>query len=154
MGDAAFIGRAARRELSTVIKKVVGLALDNLVNSNPVDTEHSRSNWVVSVGRPYTGVDGSRESVSYAAQEHGRDVLANYDVGRDGPIFLRNNVHYEKYLDEGSSQQAPPGWVAMAILAAQRLAPQGRKGSVRRMLTAMARQAIERRAGFGSRTAR
>lgn len=154
MGNAASIGRQLRREVSTTVRTVMLLARRNVAAATPVDTGHAMSNWVLSVGKPYTGVCGSRQDVDFSAQNDGDLALSDYDVGRDGAVYLRNNVHYVTYLDDGSSQQAEAGFVAEAIQSAQRLAPYGRGGAVRRMLSSMARQAIVRRSGFGSRTSR
>lgn len=144
MGDAASIGKQIRAELSKTIRDVMLLVVDNLQNSTPVDTGHAGSNWVATFGTPYSGVDGSREAVSYAAQDAGIARLQNYDVGRHGKVFIRNNVPYVPYLDQGHSQQAPAGFVRAAILAALRRASRGRKSAVRKMLNQMARTAIRR----------
>lgn len=117
------------------------LAADNVTNATPVDTGHAASNWVLSVGAPFTGIDGSREAVRTDAQDAGIARIEQYDVGRDGTIFLRNNVLYLQYLDRGWSQQAPPGFVAAALQSATRVARHGRKTAVRRVLRAMARAA-------------
>jgi hypothetical protein len=144
VGDAASIGREIRAALSVTIRDVMLLVLANLKASTPVDTGHAASNWIVTFRTPFQGVDGSRAAVSTAQQDAGEDRLRRYDVGRDGAVVLRNNVPYVKYLDRGSSQQAPAGFVRMAIMAAMRRAPHGRRGAVRQMLRGMARTAIRR----------
>ena len=145
-GDAAIaaIGRDARRELSKVIVDTMTLAVRNLSNSTPVDTEHAASNWIVTFGSPFKGVAGSRVNVSWSEFYNGLAKLKRYDVGRDGRVYIRNNVLYLQYLDRGWSQQAPPGFVAMAMTAAAQRAPFGRKMAARKMLRAMARQAYRR----------
>lgn len=147
MANAAQIGREIRAALSVTIRDVMLLVVENLKNSTPVDTEHARSNWIVTFKTPFTGVAGSREAVSYAEQEAGIARLERYDVGRDGRIHIRNNVPYVPYLDRGHSQQAPAGFVAMAIMAALRRAPRGRVESTRKMLRTLARTAIRRTRG-------
>jgi len=141
MGNAAAVGRELREFLSNLMRDVMLLAADNVTNSTPVDTGHAASNWVLSTGSPYAGIDGSRAAVSTAAQEAGIERIQHYDIGRDGPIFLRNNVLYIQFLDQGWSQQAPPNYVALALQAAARRAPRGRKQSVRRVLRDMSRSA-------------
>lgn len=144
MASAAQIGKEIRAELSRVIRDSMLLAADNVTNATPVDTTHASTNWILSVGRPFMGIDGTREQPSSAAQEAGIARIETYDVGRDGPIYLRNNVLYVQFLDRGSSQQAPPGFVAAALLGASRRAPHGRKQSVKKMLRAMSRSAYLR----------
>jgi len=141
MGNAAQIGRELRAELSKTIRDVMLLAADNLMNATPVDTGHASSNWVLSLGSPYTGIDGSRQAVSTVEQDRGIDAVTGYDIGRDGPIYLRNNVLYLQFLDQGHSQQAPAGFVGQAFMAASRRAPHGRKTSTKKMLRSMARSA-------------
>lgn len=153
MGNAASIGRAMRKELSAVVGGVMLRALDNVINSTPVDTTHASNNWIASTGSPSSMIDGSRENPSHALEDQGREALVNYDVGRDGAVYLRNNVSYVKYLDEGWSQQADPDFIETALQAAASGAPYGRKGSVRKMLRGLARQAITRRAGAVRRAA-
>lgn len=144
MGNAASIGKAIRDDLSKTLRTVFTIAARSVINATPVDTEHDASNWVLSTGSPYTGVDGSRLAVSYAAQDAGFQKLAAYDVGRDGKIFLRNNVFYTQFLDRGWSQQAPAGFVAAAFFQGVRGAPYGRKGAARKMLKSLARAAYHR----------
>lgn len=141
MGNAASIGKAIRADISATLSSVMLLAADNVTNSTPVDTTHAANNWVLSVGQPYMGVDGSREAPSHQAQDHGIELIKRYDVGRDGKIFLRNNVFYLEFLDRGHSQQAPAGFVAAALLGASRRAPRGRKQAARNMLRGMSKKA-------------
>lgn len=141
MAGAAAIGREIRAELSRTMASVMTLAQDNLRNSTPVDTTHASNNWILTVGKPSTLVDGSRVSPSTTLQDAGIRRMDTYDIGKDGPIYVRNNVLYLQFLDRGHSQQAPAGFVAVAMTNATRRAPHGRKQAVRKMLRNMARQA-------------
>lgn len=147
MGSAASIGRQIREDISETLRQVMLLAADNLANATPVDTGHASSNWILTTGTPYNGIAGTRESVSLTEQEAGIDALAgvgSYDVVRDGPIYLRNNVDYLQYLDKGKSQQAEAGYVAASFQAAARRAPRGRKTAVRKMLRGMSKEAYRK----------
>ena len=144
MAKAKKIGEDIRAAISKTVSDVMLLAEANLTASTPVDTGHATSNWVLSVRAPFTGVDGSRSNVSFAAKAAGRAAVRAFDVGKHARVYLRNNVHYLQYLNRGSSPQAEAGFVARAMLAARRLAPYGRKGSVRKMLTAAARSAYKK----------
>ncbi len=144
MGGAAAIGRAIRADISKTVRDVMLLAADNVMNATPVDTTHAANNWVLSLGSPFTGVDGSRDAPSNSAQRAGIAAVQNYDVGRDGKVFLRNNVFYLQFLDEGWSQQAPPNFVAEAFAGGVRRAPRGKKTAARKMLRGMAAQAYKK----------
>lgn len=114
--------RKLRGSTSASARRLVLRALANLTDDpakggTPIDTEHARSNWVPSIGTPYTGISGSRKSVSYAAQSAGVAAVQRYRI-EQGSLFLANNVPYLAYLDQGSSQQAPAGFVEKAINAA------------------------------------
>lgn len=142
MGAAAKIGRASRAHLSGILSRTMIRARQAVTDATPVDTEHARSNWILSLGRPFVGVDGSRDAVSYTAQLAGDDLVRGYDIGRDGPkIFLRNNVFYIQFLNKGHSQQADPNFIADALQAGAAAAPHGSKTAVRKLLRHMARVA-------------
>ncbi len=144
MGSAAQVGKDLRADLSRVIRDVILLAADNVTNATPVDTGHAANNWVISTGSPYNGIDGSRAAPSRAAQERGIADIMDYDIGVDGPVYIRNNVLYVQFLDRGHSQQAEPGFVAAALEAAARRAPRGRKQAARKMLKNMSRAAYRK----------
>lgn len=144
MGNAASIGREIRKDISRTLREVMLLAADNVTNATPVDTTHAANNWILSTGNPYFGIDGSRAAPSHAAQDQGIIDLADYDVGRDGKIYLRNNVLYVQFLDRGWSQQADAGYVREAMEAAVRKAPRGRKTAARKMLRGMSRSSYRK----------
>lgn len=143
-GSPAAIGREMRAELSAMLSGVMTAAAQAVTEATPIDTGHAQSNWILSTGSPHSGVDGSRESVSEAAQVHGLEKMASYDVGRDGRIYLVNNVSYMPDLADGSSPQQPePGWVTEALLSASSKAPKGRKAGIRKALRAMGKSALK-----------
>lgn len=103
-------------------KKIVLGAMSNLIRVTPVATGHARSNWVPSIGFPYTEVDGSREHVSHAAQTAGMGEIKSLGRARDlhgrfiaREVYITNNVPYIRKLNDGSSSQAPSGFVHMAV---------------------------------------
>lgn len=99
------------------------LAIDQvLVVETPVDTGRARSNWIVGSG-PSTGlieayVSGSGGSSgaanAEAALQQARDFLSGTDVQ---VIYISNNLGYIQYLNEGSSAQAPAGFIEAAVNA-------------------------------------
>jgi hypothetical protein len=144
MGNAAAIGREIRAEVSRVLRDVMVEAAYALTDATPKDTHHASNNWILSVRRPYDGIAGDPDAPSTMVQAQAVASLASYDVARDGPIYLRNNVEYVQFLDQGSSPQAAAGWVANAMMSAVSKAPRGRKGAVRKMLRGMARKAYRK----------
>jgi hypothetical protein len=140
----AVIGKDIRAVLSGVVRDVMLDATQALIAATPVDTGHAASNWILSTGSPHSGVDGSREAVSTGAQDAGLAAIERYDVGKDGKVYLVNNVDYIGDLDQGSSPQAGAGFVARALLSGVSAAPKGRKTAARKMLKGMAKTAFKR----------
>lgn len=75
----------------------------------PVDTGHARRNWIPSVGTPNT-----EEAQSDAAYAQGVAQVLAYELA-NGALWIANVVPYIRRLNYGHSQQAPPGFVEMAI---------------------------------------
>jgi hypothetical protein len=130
--------------MSNLLRDVMLDAASAVIGATPVDTGHAASNWILSTGHPYMLIDGSRLDVSTSAQDEGIAKIRDYDVGRDGPIYLRNNVLYLQFLDKGSSPQAEANFVADSFVSATASAPRGSKTRVRKMLRRMAREAYRR----------
>lgn len=99
--------------------------LEYLVAQTPVDTSKALSNWRVAVGGSgygaeeipayFVGLAGStREASSAAAIEAAKADLKR--VRAQTPVALINQAPYIGQLAEGSSTQAPAGWVEGSIL--------------------------------------
>lgn len=106
-------------------RQIIQLSLEvtaNLIETTPVDLGWARANWVPSITQAYEANvgqpnDPSDVSAARRRQAEGRAGLLGYKLTR-GPIFVTNNVPYIQKLNEGSSQQAPAGFVQAAIQAA------------------------------------
>lgn len=119
-----------RRKVLPIIESIRGYAgkvrrllvlelVDILRLTNPVDTGHSRNNWVPGLGHPYRDVDGSRLHPSDAAQKRGiAEVIGEPDTS-SRVANIANNVPYVRYLNEGSSQKAPSGYIQAAVAQAK-----------------------------------
>lgn len=130
----AAIGREMRAALSETMKNVMLTAGDAVEAASPIQTGHLLSNFIFSTGRPFTGIAGSRDAVSYIEQDAGRERILAYDVGRDGKIYYTNNVEYLKY-------QTP--FVTEALMRGVSAAPHGYKTRARKALKAMARASFK-----------
>lgn len=92
------------------------LAIDNaLVTSTPVDTGRARSNWIMNFDSPASGTRPATDQGSALAANQGK--LATFDLSKNVAIHLTNNLPYIGKLNEGSSDQAPAGFVQGAVLA-------------------------------------
>lgn len=105
--------------VENVIKKLTLDIVANLVRApseggTPVDTGWARSNWIPSIGTSPESPAGSKENVTDAQRLSGEGEVLGYQFGQ-GTVYITNNVPYIKDLNEGTSQQAPEGFVQKAI---------------------------------------
>ena len=106
------------RRQSQVVRKIILDAFTSVIYMSPVAEGRFRGNWQSAVGEAPTGtvelVDPSGAIV--IAQITG--VVEQMDPG--DVVYLVNNLEYARPLEEGHSQQAPEGMVALTV---QRLRP-------------------------------
>jgi hypothetical protein len=101
--------------VESIVKAVVSNITNNLVQTTPVDTGWARSNWIAKVRGPLSSPVGSKTSVSSAFQQQALlTIVTSYKL-RTGPVHITNNVPHIVFLNEGSSRQAPRGFVQAAI---------------------------------------
>lgn len=119
-------GRNVSLNADQIVRKCA-LAVDGaVVISTPVDTGRARSNWQVEVNQPKTneippyspGKEGSTGGPNArAAIEQGKAAIARYKGGSaDAALYLTNNLAYIGKLNDGSSAQAPAGFVEKATM--------------------------------------
>jgi len=140
--------QAIDRVLGIVVRKVALDIHANLVappiqGGTPVDTGWARSNWIPRVGEPQLEPVGSRPTgkeenlpvtrgatgrpryslVDFGPQIDGREQVTGYKIDVEAGaqhVFVSNNVPYIGDLNDGSSKQAPAGFVERAIVKALR----------------------------------
>ena len=105
-------------EVGDVIRAVAREILYGVVDKTPWRTGTAKANWYVSFGGPgpeYSKYDvGSGTAASIAK---GRFQRIRRDSVRAGDeLSVYNNTPYIGELEEGSSQQAPNGMVALTML--------------------------------------
>lgn len=100
-------------EKANLVKRRVALQiLNGVVTKSPVDTGRFRSNWQVTLGLPARGeVEGVRSAEDVLST--GVSVIAQSKPGET--VWLTNNVPYALPLEEGHSEQAPSGVVAVTV---------------------------------------
>jgi hypothetical protein len=110
-------------------RQVKKLTLDvtaNLTETTPRDVGWAANNWIPSVGTPVqqdlSGMRPDEASVSSVRQKQQSavaSIAASYRLSM-GTVFVTNNVPYIGRLNDGSSKQAPKGFVQADIDAAVR----------------------------------
>lgn len=90
----------------------------NLIFSTPVDTGQARGGWQLSIGSPITSPTSRRDKHggATAAANSSRALTAKPTA----VIFITNNVEHIEPLNDGSSAQAPAGFVEAAVLLGER----------------------------------
>lgn len=109
-------------DLNTVVKKV-GLDLfGRIVRKTPVDTGRARASWTIAIGQPDRTVQEPGEHGAYqgagaeaTARAKATGVLAGLKPGSYQTVWISNNLPYIEALEQGHSQQAPSGMVALSI---------------------------------------
>jgi len=100
-------------------RRVALAVLSEVVVSTPVDTGRARGNWLVGLGGPdEPGLDEQRANADRSGQRairRGSERIRDRRPGQQ--IFVSNNVPYIGRLNDGSSAQAPAGFVPDAVAA-------------------------------------
>jgi len=99
----------------------------------PVDTGWARANWVPAIGAANGALAGTREAaergnINLSLAQRGLALIATRYKLQQGPVFISNGVPYIGQLNDGSSRQAPAGFVQSAILRAIRTTVRELKG--------------------------
>lgn len=104
-------------------KAVTVITLDvtaNLIETTPVDTGWARANWLPAIGSPnIKNLEGIQPDATSAAAAGATQASATAGITRYrlamGKTFVTNNVPYILKLNDGSSRQAPSGFIQNAI---------------------------------------
>lgn len=103
--------------------KVTITIVNDLAHVTPVDESTAISNWQVELNNPaqsairayYPGKKGSTYSLSVSATiDDAKAALATKKPGQ--AIYLSNVLRYIRRLNDGSSSQAPAGYVERSVL--------------------------------------
>lgn len=104
--DLGAFGRKVNLNVKIAIQLVALDTFNRLTLRTPVDTGRARASWDLKVANASEFIPAEGE---YSGP---KDISA--EVKRiDGKkvVFITSSLHYMKYLDEGSSAQAPAGIV-------------------------------------------
>jgi hypothetical protein len=119
-------------KVQDAIRRIVIELFNRFTFENPVDTGYSQSNWRISINEPDTTVsnpptsqerDANKGKKGWINNALGADLseivgLTTIGIGRvesGDSVYVTNSVDYVRYLNEGTSKQAPSGWIQIAI---------------------------------------
>jgi hypothetical protein len=101
------------RKLTQVGRKVALELFRRVIYKTPVDTGRARANWQVTIGSQASGTVEIDDKSGGATMSKATAASAGFKAG--DTIYLTNNLPYIRRLEEGSSQQAPAGMVALTV---------------------------------------
>lgn len=105
-----------KKVLGTLEKTVraVALVVDaELINTTPVDTGRARANWLPSLNTPDVRIVEPNSAPLLLTTE-----LKSFKLS--DTILITNNLPYIRRLNDGSSKQAPKGFVDKALRKGKR----------------------------------
>lgn len=118
------LDKAFNEEVSSmmllVTQKLAMEALNRVVMKSPVDTGRFRGNWNVSFGTPTAGPDLVDKTGSEVITR-GNAVIMGMKVPMT--VWVSNHLPYAEALENGHSQQAPAGVVAVTFEELKQIVP-------------------------------
>lgn len=101
--------------LERVVAEVTEEIGRELVPATPVDTGFARGNWRPSLNAPATVPVTNNDPTGAATIARITTVARQYRVG--DTVYITSNIPYIERLNEGSSPQAPAGFVQKSVRA-------------------------------------
>lgn len=92
--------------VSQVIRKACLDLWSNIVESTPVDTGRAKANWSISTEQSSEVYEAGREYNPHFSFDYNDNLPV---------IYIYNNLEYIEALEDGHSQQAPSGMVAVNL---------------------------------------
>lgn len=106
--------------VNAVIRKTCLDLFTSIVKRTPADTGRARGSWMISgmgnTGKKLPDTYKSFGSQTSRGMEKVRETIGEFMLERIGDtIVIHNNVEYIEPLENGHSQQAPAGMVAVSL---------------------------------------
>lgn len=112
----------AIEKLTSLISRKIALdVLSRVVLATPVDTGRARANWQAEVGSAPTTELQTTDKGGGSTISQGSANIATHEQTPFSEINIVNNLPYIGRLNDGSSTQAPAGFVESAVDAAAKL---------------------------------
>ena len=103
----------ALRKMNLAVRKISLEIFSRVILKSPVDTGRFRGNWQVAIGSIPSGTLELDDKTGTATVSKADLKLVGAKAG--DTIYLANNLPYAVRLEEGYSQQAPAGMVALTV---------------------------------------
>lgn len=109
------LGERIHRNFSTLVKQTTDAIQEYEINGTPVKTGRARNGWRVGVNSSDDSppdMIGPFDPSGNTRIDANRAIIASEPLGTR--FFITNNVPYMPDLNDGSSQQAPAGFIEKA----------------------------------------
>lgn len=93
--------------------------INTVVPATPIKTGKARSNYIVAIGAPDHSTIRETDGNGDVSLQQAASVLRASKPGDS--LHMTNNLPYIDMLNNGSSKQAPAGFIQTAITAAEQL---------------------------------
>lgn len=114
----------ALEQTRLAVIEIAQRALLGVVTKTPVDTGQAKSNWFVTIGSVGFEISTQIDRTGQVSISRGNEVIATYLAREDFPIIsIHNSLPYINRLENGYSNQAPAGMVAVTIAEIQATNP-------------------------------
>jgi len=105
--------RKTERKMDLAVRKIALEMFRKIILKSPVDTGRFRGNWQLAIGSVPEGTLELDDKTGTATIAKGAATVMGINAG--DTIYFANNLPYARRLEEGYSQQAPAGMVALTI---------------------------------------
>ena len=105
--------RKTARKMDLAVRKIALEMFRKIILKSPVDTGRFRGNWQLAIGSVPEGTLELDDKTGAATIAKGAATALGINAG--DTIYFANNLPYARRLEEGYSQQAPNGMVALTI---------------------------------------
>ena len=105
--------RKTERKMDLAVRKIALEMFRKIILKSPVDTGRFRGNWQLAIGSVPEGTLELDDKTGTATIAKGAATVMGINAG--DTIYFANNLPYARRLEEGYSQQAPAGMVALTV---------------------------------------
>jgi len=105
--------RKAARKMDLAVRKIALEMFRRIILKSPVLSGRFRGNWQLAIGSVPNGTLELDDKTGTATIAKGAATVMGINAG--DTIYFANNLPYARRLEEGYSQNAPNGMVALTI---------------------------------------
>ena len=105
--------RKTARKMDLAVRKIALEMFRRIILKSPVLSGRFRGNWQLAIGSVPEGTLELDDKTGTATIAKGAATAMGFNAGET--IFFANNLPYARRLEEGYSQQAPNGMVALTV---------------------------------------